>query len=330
MRTIIPKLREKDVRAALAAFRKTKRAATTLRTPGGLEARKRTLQRAYSQSVVKTWLSKSGVSLAEFTKQRDQAQSAMSKLFELEKTSAIKASRSYSADKLNPDLLARLRRRVTPAAPRFPPQPPPGLFDFVVLDTPAFILPDDHLSVLPQLAPWHNAAKVTGAWESGASRGDEAVSFVFAWQNPSDKYAVINAATDISYNGLFSAYAGGWPPVYASIYGYTYLQVFQWWTQPPTWPLLAELTQGGSFDYYTTKATSSTTFLWDFPTFDVEYITDTKALGYLQMVLPPKGVVVFSVEFHVTWSKSGGTVDADFASGGFEIVCPALVLGVLT
>jgi hypothetical protein len=206
---------------------------------------------------------------------------------------------------------------------------PPGVlpnFNFVILDTPALILPSSGIDMgAPHVEPWNNSAKVSGRWTSGA---DETLSFVFAWRNPSSAYVVINVESYLAMNGFNLAWAS--PSFYlGNFVGLditAFLAVYEWWNQPPISPP-TQASQNQRVDG--TWATSVGPF--DPGGTDSDFVNGLYDLSYRELVIPPQEVAVFEVGVDF-WSyiQSDGWTAADFAGGDYQVMCPALVIAILT
>ena len=166
-------------------------------------------------------------------------------------------------------------------------------------------------------------AKVSGEWHQASALGYGAVSFVFAWGSPSDKYAVINVESLVSLNGTCLAWADAafWGN-FSDLIISTHLEVIEYWNRPPT-SAPPESTQ----DATVVELQSHSGWLGDYERASLGGVYD---LLYNQFILPPRGVAVFGVTVSAgTWIDSGFT-SFDLASGDFEVRCPALIIGILT
>ncbi len=202
-------------------------------------------------------------------------------------------------------------------------------FNFVVLDTPLFILPTSGIDMAAwNKQPWNNTAKISGSWNMQAQNDWEELDFVFVWRNPSSAYAVVNVASYLRLNGFCDAWANGGflPDNWAGLGLHASLNVYEWWTQPP-----ALAPDQPSSTQYLGGPTAAANGLFDPGTYDSQRISGAYDVTYREFILPPQGVAVFEVSFgflHLIFGS--GIVDLDFASGDFDVMCPAVVIGILT
>ncbi|MGH6852360.1 MAG: hypothetical protein ACREDJ_04000, partial [Methylocella sp.] len=203
-------------------------------------------------------------------------------------------------------------------------------FNFVILDTPALILPSQGINLAPpHIEPWNNVAKINGEWESPyPDNAYDTLSFVFAWENPSDRYAVVNVESYLMLNGFCQAWAYG--GFYANnIVGLSIdvgLTILEYWNNPPTLP---PQQSGAEQTSVSLEAASTGLFaLGDYETTGINGLYDVR---YDQFVLPPKGVSVFEVGLTIGHNIFGdGYTSIDFSSGDFEVMCPAVAIAILT
>ena len=106
---------------------------------------------------------------------------------------------------------------------------------FEVVDTPFLIWPTNNLELEDShTEPWNNTAKVRGLWSG--STGSENLRFIFVWENPIDKWAVVNVESNLAVNGACDAFAeGGFlAGSLNSVFVQASLNVWEWWNNPPT------------------------------------------------------------------------------------------------
>jgi hypothetical protein len=206
-------------------------------------------------------------------------------------------------------------------------------FNFVVLDTPFLIIPSqDILTFQAHPAPWNNVAKISAEWNTPyPDNGFDNVSFLFAWENPRDTATVVNVESYLMLNGFCDALAeSGLNPDtwghHTTTVGLTIeLGIFEWWNNPPTSPS----GQVGQF------ASAIGLFADGGGAFGVgEYVwsgaSGTYDVNYRSFLIPPRGVALFEVTLLIGHWTDGGFIDVDFTSGDFEIMCPAVVMAILT
>ena len=205
---------------------------------------------------------------------------------------------------------------------------------YVVLDKPFLIWPtkglyfdDSHYE------SWNSWGKVKLDSSKPSEYGgiSEMLTFYFMWQNPFDKWAVINADGYLIHNGFCSVqsdsgYFAGDRRSSVSIQAN--LNPMEWWNQPPTQPMA----QSGQYvQIFHISCDSGGTFDFD-GGFNGGYVFRGSDSQYKLMIIPPKGVVVFEVVSVISYSNgvNGGTAHVDFSSNDFKIICPFILLAVLT
>src|SRR4030095_12642680 len=107
------------------------------------------------------------------------------------------------------------------------------------------------------------------------------------------------------------------------------LNVWEWWNQPPTM-LSPQATQ---VQKVLAVSASGGGFLSDLGGGDVDSAS-ANAIHDLRRTLvsvPPNGVVVFEVALEFYYDNTGGgMIQANFASGDFGLMCPAVVIAILS
>ena len=53
-------------------------------------------------------------------------------------------------------------------------------------------------------------------------------------------------------------------------------------------------------------------------------------VNYRSFLIPARGVALFEVTLLIGHWTDGGFIEVDFTSGDFEIMCPAVVIAILT
>jgi hypothetical protein len=191
---------------------------------------------------------------------------------------------------------------------------------FLILQTPGVFIEDTHVE------PFQSFAKFK--LDSSKDTGYEELNFYYVFQNPSDRFAVVNVLAFIALHGFCRAGAnGGFFPGdrYASLSITVRLNVLEWWNQPPTSPPPQASQQ---FLAATLKATA-----YDFgDPGDIEVLDVSHGyeLDYYQFILPPKAVAVFEPTVAMGYGTSDGVINIDFATGDFEVRCPLISVDILT
>lgn len=204
------------------------------------------------------------------------------------------------------------------------------ILNFVAIDQPALVIPTQDLVMAgAHIVPWNSSAKVRGEWDTPyADNGSDELSFIFAWENPSQKDAVVNVDAPLILNGYCDAYASGGLWAYNLVFlGIdASLDILEWWNQPPTSPP----SQAGQMAHAATVfAFAHGIYVGGDP--EAAGVQGYYNLNYNLLVVPPRSVIVFSVSLVVNHTIEGdGQARVDFASGDFEVVCPDVLLQILT
>ena len=160
--------------------------------------------------------------------------------------------------------------------------------------------------------------------------GERRASFWFMWQNDSDYFAVISAHTYVALNGYIRVGANGsaWNIVLAgpwvtNMWLRASLSWWRWWQQPQVSTELQNLTVTG--------VTLENGVLGQVHGERVNRVERLES-GAEYITIPPRETVVFEVaiSFPVGIEEDGGSVDFDFSSGDFRIVCPWMNILLLT
>lgn len=274
-------------------------------------------------------LTEKGFDVDRFEKIRAQHQTALRRIVEKQKADAVgKSSSVRDSIRQGVDSLRKtvdfLASHSAASSPFVPP--------FIVLDTAYAIAPSFgiFLSGDNDTVPGDNWASFEFKTRAEPG-GTESVHFLFAWQNPSDAYAVINVRTLLALNGSIEADAdGGVFPGdrHGRVNLVANLGLIESWNQPPTSPLL----QGTESQLATSISADGGGF---FDTGDIEYQTVSNPVAgnlYHDLwLIPPHGIATFDVSLNIQYSVSSGGIDVDFTSvPGFQIMCPGVFLVILT
>jgi hypothetical protein len=318
-------------------------------------ARLRAHQRSITKNLSKC-LVKAGLDMAEYDKIRHQNETEIHHFLEKQKAYALQnsaAAKNHLRHRVNDwrQTIEFLKVHPIPHPPIGPVKP--VYPNYVALETPFFIFtgPVPDLYTGPSwptlyidsthIEPWNNVAKVNGFWARNYNWNESVntpdgyvkLSFYFLWQNPSDKYAVIDVASSLVLNGWLYTFADG------GFLGFggkgalqldVYLCLYEWWKQQPNqFP-----TQ------YSPQQTTQHQYVTDIPPVDGGWNGADKQktvkgkydLSYTEMIVDPspQGVVVFEVMLQIYTKNDSAGNTLDFSTGDFEVMCPALVLNVLT
>jgi hypothetical protein len=199
-----------------------------------------------------------------------------------------------------------------------------------IIDRPFLIWARPRSNIIwdSNIATGDSWAKVKAVAETGDKIwGSDTLSFYFLWDNPTPYYAVIDAATFITFNGFARAYADGsfWGGIDPSYAHYSYLSMWtdltlwQWSDNPPT-PSSTPI-------QYIASLTANAGFFEDTQTAAVSGSSDH---SYTHYVVKPSGVIVFEVTLTMSYSIYGGHTLSDFSDDSFEVSCPYMVVGLLS
>jgi hypothetical protein len=213
---------------------------------------------------------------------------------------------------------------------RKPPRPAPQSdSDILVLDPPIFINADDpalQLQVFPALR--NTRVKFKAEWERNDSVIDySALSFVYLWRNPKQRFMLVTAETQLALNGSCELEQGGGygsssmtlgvgmsiisddpknqlgPRVYTS-------------TGALAQPVDIHADGGGGFG------------LGEVVGGDPNGVYDLQS-G--QLLLPPDGVAIFEASLLLSRRNSGDAIiKVDFSSGEFAVSCSGLIVVILS
>jgi len=328
----MPEYNEDQIKMALtaakdlAATRDARRQDFTPRQADVSERSEIRANRRATENLLASSFAKAGFEVDKFDELLAQNRSALRRIAERRKAEAVERS-SSAKDTLRHGVESR-RKVMEHLAELTPPESPtiavPKFYE--LLDRPFTILPTGgvylHAEHVESANSW---AKFTV--DSDSVAGSEYLSFYFLWVNPRDTHAVIDVDAYLVLNGFCQVESdGGYFPGIrqSSINLYALLHLLEWWNQPPTSPLrqvdqsqhafALYIDTGGWLDHNATKS---------------EEVFRGYDLRYNLFLVPPHGVVVFEVALNVAHISTEGSIHVDFASGDFEVLCPAVLIGML-
>ena len=168
--------------------------------------------------------------------------------------------------------------------------------------------------------------------DSSASNGYEEVSFYFIWNNPSAGIAVINVNAYMVFNGhcLVGSGGGVFPSIlsgdrYSQLWVNAHLFLLEWWNQPPTQPY--PQTDASRQVLFLATDTGGWSSVGELKPADVFRGYD---LSHTLMLVPPQSSVVFQVSAQVSYANADGAISVDFASGDFSVICPAVLVTIVS
>lgn len=319
------KLDEERVREALCAAGDERRGGLPFPRPKdqALRGRQLGIRRRVSEKMRGTAPGCGGTALEQVEKIRDRGTEELHRLLQQNREHVIRHSAETGRvvrrdSKKWREYTERLTSLRKGAAPNLN-------FNFVVLDTPALILPSQGINLVKAApAPWNNVGKFTATWSSPyPDDGSDTLSYVFAWRNPNNYDAVINVASYLMFNGSCDAGAGQWSHSALSLV--SSLRLFEWWNNPATEPP-AQSSQWNNTLFLAADGGDDTSVG------EVEYasVSGNYDVSYNMFMVPAQSVAVFTVSAYMYHFVLGdGWVEADFASGELESMCPALVIALL-
>lgn len=188
-----------------------------------------------------------------------------------------------------------------------------------ILPTPFLIWPTHGIYLdSTNVQPWNNWAKIKFDANDPSVQTEE-LGFYFFWQNPSDQFIFVDVETSPVLNGFCQANEHSGISTFASLILNVDLALFEWWNQPPTSPADESAQHQGVL--------SIGAFEQLFGGTQTQSVNENYRLGYSFFRIAPGGVAVFEVRLTIRAdSVAGGDVHADFMSGAYEVLCPAVVL----
>jgi len=315
-----------EIKAALkagkvqSAERQVRRAALVQGSPM-LEKNRRA-----AEKLVTSFLEKSGFDLAKLNEIQTLNQAELGRIEEAQRVEAIRRSSDVkaafrSAIENRRNIVANISSAFTAGGMQQQPT--------VVLDEPFLIWPaypkhhDDLLFDTYNIESWNSWAKVKVQSKATGYEDLGEVNFYFFWENTSDSYAAINVDTWLMLNGYLEAeIPGSWFSLSPSDIGVAaYLNILEWWNNPPTSP-----PDGPSGQQYQDVAYVGV-YQGTFPdpvTSRSTRVFRTCDLSHDMELVPPHGSVVFEVGAGISYENRSGSTTADFDSGDYEVMCPFL------
>jgi hypothetical protein len=317
------KVTQSQIKAVLSARDAKAREEIALRKTAlpGAQARRRAGERLFT-----SYLRRSGFDFTALEKQRTQNATALRRVVKGRHADAARRSPAVTKDLQG--AVASWRHAIEhfrdgTLVSDFVP-----VFDVVA--TPFIIWPTNDLELVDsQIQPGNNTAKINAQWRK--SYGFENLRFIFLWQNPKDSWVIVSIASNLMLNGECDEFEeGGYLSGSVSNLNVdARLNVLEWWNQPPTSPF----PQATQAQHVLTLSASGGGVLSNLGGGTVESATvaGTFDLSRSVFLIPPNGVAVFEVTLAFVYDNSdGGMVQVNFASSGFQVMCPSLVIGILS
>lgn len=268
-------------------------------------------------------ISKLQIDLDRFERIHAQNQFELNRLHEVQRAEAIKNSPTVAE---NFAYRIESRRNAIDAlrAAEFKPVVENIDSPFLIWATPANTLTDS------QIEPFNSRVKFF--FTSTARSGVRELSFYYLWQNPSDRFTVINIDGYLVLNGFcLAGQDGGFLPGdrRTSLSVTTKMVPLEWWNQPPTSPLF----QASQSETVLSLSASGGGGFGDVGAIESRSISRASGLGYNLFLIPPHGVTVIEYSLVASFgSGADGSHNAlvDFDSGDFRVVSLFVVIQILT
>ena len=202
-------------------------------------------------------------------------------------------------------------------------QPPPNIQRFL-LDTASEIATTPGLEpVAKHIGPQNNSAQFH---LSPRTSGFEQVDFGFLWKNPSDQSAMVNVDGYLILNGICQILVSGdFFGDFSNVQIDAFLRIHQLWNSPPTSPapqssqfqraLDMVLDNPGPFSGGDISSENL------FRGFDLQFST---------LVVPPLASAGFEILCQIFFSNDDGEVTLFFSNQGRQVLCPGVLLTVMT
>ena len=278
-------------------------------------AQRATLQkgRRASEKMTAGFLKEAGLDLKKFQALQEQRSAELARMVAKHKSAALKLASKHK-DTLYSSIAAQSKAlRDRAAAVNFFPYPT------FTLDTPFLIW------TIPSAEIADSATVPLGSWAKFDFKTSQSLTqklgFYFYWRNPYTDYAVIDASTFLSATGHLRSHAPWVIGTNTSLVEADAL--LNLWFGWPT----GVISSNYAGAYLGSCGALATTF----------YGADTEAtsvssgvsLSATMFAVAPGDVVVFEVALSLYCENDSGNIDADFASGDFQVTCPVVVVSLL-
>jgi hypothetical protein len=278
-------------------------------------AQRATLQksRKVSDKMVSGLLKEAGLDLRKFQALQEQRSLELERMVAKHKTEALRFARQRKGA-LHSSVAAQINAlgKLAARGDFFP-------YPTFTLDTPFLIWS------IPLADIADSAAVPFGSWAKfdfkSSQSGTQKVGFYFYWPNPYGDYAVINAATFMSATGHLRSHAPwGLGKNTSEVMATALFNLWFGWPTGVTSSTYASAWLGRS-------GALSTALIG--PDVEGTSISSGVSLDTTMFAVPPGDVVVFEVALELDYDNDSGNIDADFASGDFNIACPVVVFSLL-
>lgn len=118
---------------------------------------------------------------------------------------------------------------------------------------------------------------------------------------------------------------GFWPDSrYSSLRVRAKLYPLEWWNQPPTSP-----PEQASQSQEVLSLSTGTSGFGSLGAIETEEISGEYNLPYDFFIVPSHDVAVFEIVMYVSYQLSDGSIEADFSSGDFRVLCPGVTVAIV-
>ena len=186
---------------------------------------------------------------------------------------------------------------------------------FSIYAVPSSILEDSNL----EAGGW---AKVLHGNNKDVGFKSVRLSFFFAWQNPSDYFAVINAYTDVLFRGRCTVHA---TPGFFTASDVSLNAFFALWVY-----FGESVNTGGSVSLKSLNAWASAGIIGGDAVTKTSFFNDWHSIGRGHILVQDKQLVVFEIRVWFNYEIDSGSVLINFEDADFNIACPFLVVELLT
>lgn len=310
----MPQLNEAQMKALLSASKDARRASANL---ASAEQSRLSMHPKPYENVAASQLAAAGFEVEKFEKHRQQHQTELRRMLEKRKAEAIE----YSIEAKN-SLRHGIDNRIKNVE-LLPAQPVLELLTtpFLIWWSQGIDFPEVHYEAV------NSWAKFSIHSESSLNV-DENLTFYYLWTNPSDRFSVINVDGYLAVDGFCAARSEGgfWPGFrYSLIEMNAELHPLEWWNQPPTEPLA----QFGQNQNVVNLSTNTSGFM-DSDAVAFQHVFRGFDLRHELFLVPPGETAVIEVALSMTYGSSEGAVDIDLSSGEFRVLCPAVLVGIVS
>jgi hypothetical protein len=283
------------------------------------------------ENMLASFFTKAGFEVDKFDELLAQNQSALRRIGEERKAEAVKRSASRK-ETLHYAVKTR-QKAIEHLVDITPPESPAGATAefYELLDLPYSIWPTPGLFFDAHYEPVNTWGKIQ--LDSAKANGYEELSFYFPWANPRDAYAVIDVDAYLVLNGYCQVYSGGGMLPGDRRSRLSVIPRLKLWENtltlvPPSALELVDENQNGVYLQVDTGG------LWESGVVEKEEVYRGYDLRRTLFLVPPRQPVVVEVGLQITYETTetdiGRVFHVDFASGDFEVLCPGVLIKIVS